>query len=480
MKKTSRFTAVHAWAFCLLAFLAPVTPLAAALSEGDILFSQAPEAVDSGYLSFYSSATEADGDEWLAADDFSGLTADIADIHWYGFMFNWNAWAGVDPAGTLFQITFYEDDSGSPGSVVAQFSDIEPAYEAYDVIYLGDTYRFDFDLPAPVSLAAGWVSIQSTYSPNGGSFAWRNSAEGTLNGVHSKNGGEFYYIFSMERPYGDNVAFTLTSRPSDQVIPSMAAPNIAEIILEAEGVNPQQSIGKGKNRVFINLIQETADFMGPGTDFDGVPKYILVGDPGEEIQSLNPEYWQAVLDFLNARIAYYGLGIGTLTYSFDDYVYGGEPEAIFAEDFTSSLQLDIPVGWGETAAYPNWFVYAAANAGGISPEMAFYWGPVFTGVSRLVTPEIDAGGFTGLELTFKHFVNDYSGGYTLKVQVSTDNGVTWTDAWSINPSGYIGPETVTVDLSAYDGQTFQLAWLFDGWSYAINWWFIDDVLVTGG
>ena len=481
MEKTSRFAAVFA-AVSSLAFFAPVTPLAAAVAEGDIVFEQAPAALDDEWFTFYNSATEADGDEWLAADDFSGITADIADIHWYGFMFDWNGWQAVDPAGTLFEITFYEDDSGSPGSIVAQFSDIEPAYVVYDEIYWGDSYRFDVDLPAPVSLSAGWVSIQSTYSPSGGSFEWRNSAEGNSNGVQSINDGPFDYPM-IARPDGDNVAFTLTSKTSSNiVIPSMAAPNIAQIILEAEGVNPQQSIGKGKNRTFINLIQLTAGFMGPQTDFDGVPKYILVGDPGEEIQSLNPEYWQAVLDFLNARIAYYGLGIGPLTYSYDDYSGGGEPGVVFEEDFTGALLGEIPFGWGATAATSlNWYAGNVNGAGGIAPEMVFDWEPSFSDISRLITPEIDASAFGNLELTFKHLVDNYSGLFYLKVQVSTDNGSTWADAWSIYPadSNNIGPETVAVDLSAYDGQTFKLAWVFDGYSYNIDYWQIDDILVTG-
>lgn len=482
MKKTFRLTTVLAWAIWLCVLLASVTPLAAALSEGDILFDQTPEPVDGGYLNFYSSDVFADGSEWLVADDFSGLTADIADIHWYGFLFDWTTFQGVDPAGTLFQITFYEDDSGAPGSMVAQFSDIEPAYVVYDMIYFGNLYRFDFDLPAPVSLPAGWVSIQSTYSPNGGSFAWRNSADGNLNGLQSENDGGFHFIYSEVRPDGDNVAFSLTARQTDQVIPSMAAPNIAEIILEAEGVDPQQSVGKGKNRISINLIQQTAAFMGPGTDFDGVPKYILVGDPGEEMQSLNPEYWQAVLDFLNARIAYYALGIGALTYSYDDYVYGGEPGVVFEEDFTGVLQGEIPIGWGVSAASSvNWSVADVNGAGGTAPEMIFSWSPSFIGLSRLITPEIDASAIGNLELTFKHLVDNYSGWFYLKVQVSTDDGSSWADAWSIYPTfiNDIGPESVTVDLSAYDGQTFKLAWVFDGNSYDIDYWQIDDILVEG-
>ena len=100
----------------------------------------------------------------------------------------------------------------------------------------------------------------------------------------------------------------------------------------------------------------------------------------------------------------------------------------------------------------------------------------------LVTPAIDASGYSDLELAFKQYVDDFQGlyfPYDLKVQVTTDGGSNWADAWSISPTANIGPETVTVDLSAYDGQTFQLAWVFIGYSYDIDHWYIDDIVVTG-
>jgi hypothetical protein len=276
-------------------------------------------------------------------------------------------------------------------------------------------------------------------------------------------------------------------RPTHTVVPSMAAPNIAEIILEAEGVDPQQSIGKGKNRTFINLIQLTAAHMGSQTDFDGVSKYLLVGEPGEEVETLNPAYWQAVLDFLNGQIAFYGLSIGPLSYSYADYVAdqngGTEPGIIFAEDFTSVLTGEIPAGWSQTAAYPNWSVYTASNyAGGTIPEMTFRWSPSFVGTSRLITPAIDAGAYSNLELTFRQMVDNfdsYNWPYILKVQVSLDGGTSWVDAWSVAPWGMISAETVTVDLSTYAGQSVKLAWVFSGDSYGINYWYIDDILVTG-
>jgi len=153
---------------------------------------------------------------------------------------------------------------------------------------------------------------------------------------------------------------------------------------------------------------------------------------------------------------------------------------IFAEDFTDVGYGEIPVGWNETAAYPNWGVSTDwSEAGGTAPEMVLSWEPRFDGISRLVTPEIDASAYSDIGLTFKHFVDHWGIPYTLRVQVSVDGGTNWADAWSVSPTGNIGPATVAVDLSAYDGLTFQLAWVFDGDSYNIDYWHIDDISVTG-
>ena len=88
-----------------------------------------------------------------------------------------------------------------------------------------------------------------------------------------------------------------------------AAPAIAGIILAAEETDPNQSTGKGKNKVTLNLISEVAQYMGTQTLFNGIEKSIL---DDEGIEVCNPAYWDAVLAFLNS----YGF---TFTYSLADY-----------------------------------------------------------------------------------------------------------------------------------------------------------------
>jgi len=144
----------------------------------------------------------------------------------------------------------------------------------------------------------------------------------------------------------------------------------------------------------------------------------------------------------------------------------------FYEDFSGVDVGEIPAGWDRT--HTNWGVTDSNNAGGEAPEMRFSWTPSGDDTFILTTPMIDASGASELELKLKHMVDDYDGGYTLKLQSSTD-GTTWIDEVVIEPVASIPAEEVTVDLDHLAGQAFQLAAVFIGDSYDINYWYIDDV-----
>jgi FlgD Ig-like domain/Fibronectin type III domain/FG-GAP-like repeat len=151
---------------------------------------------------------------------------------------------------------------------------------------------------------------------------------------------------------------------------------------------------------------------------------------------------------------------------------------LLMEDFSSSVP---PIEWyidglGQT----NWSSSATNNAGGSAPEAMLNWSPSFVGMSRMCSYALDTSGMTEIALEFKHNVNDYAGGYTLGVATSSD-GTTWNDVWSIVPAGAIGPETISVDITTADvgSATFQICFYLDGDSFQINYWYIDDVLLTG-
>jgi len=181
------------------------------------------------------------------------------------------------------------------------------------------------------------------------------------------------------------------------------------------------------------------------------------------------------------------------TVSDELYISNIAPDAL-AEDLNWNIQIQIPgvetlyesgfddaVDWTVSGG-TNWSVVSSNNAGGTPPEARFYWSPNVTGLQRIISPVINTTGYTNANLTFKHYVNDYAGGYTIGVATTSDGGTTWNTVWSTIPTGNIGPETyaVTVDNADMGSDQFQLCWFFDGISFDINDWYVDDVKLGVG
>lgn len=157
--------------------------------------------------------------------------------------------------------------------------------------------------------------------------------------------------------------------------------------------------------------------------------------------------------------------------------------SIFAEDFSSGSFP--PAGWTIVGGGDaNWVLRNTVNAGGAAPEISFGWGPpYFNGNSKLVTPEIPTAGYSSLLLEFNHFVWDFAGsGYSYKVETTSDGGITWNEVWSVSPTGDIPVETLTllIDNDDVGSDNFQLAFTFDGNSTQINYWYLDDIILSNG
>jgi len=198
---------------------------------------------------------------------------------------------------------------------------------------------------------------------------------------------------------------------------------------------------------------------------------------GNSEQSFNatssPSTPQAHMAIFNVSISSDG-GI-TGSGSFDVQIGG----YLIEEYFTSFP----PTGWTttSTSGQINWGGNNSNNAGGTAPEVDFYWSPATTAVQRLITMELNTTGSSTLALEFKHYLDDYSGGYSLRVETTSD-GTNWNTVWEINPTGNVGPETLDLDITTPDvgSSTFQLAFVFDGDSYNLDHWYIDDVILGGG
>jgi hypothetical protein len=154
-------------------------------------------------------------------------------------------------------------------------------------------------------------------------------------------------------------------------------------------------------------------------------------------------------------------------------VGGGWP---FFEDFSEVTPPAIPSNWHTN--YPsNWGTYNSNYAGGTAPEARFYYSPSATDDFRLYTDPFDTTGMASENLVFRHYVNHYTTPYTLKVETSID-GTTWHTVWSISPTASIPATQVTVPLTTSDGlgsSTFRISFTFSGYSFNINYWYVDDI-----
>ena len=156
----------------------------------------------------------------------------------------------------------------------------------------------------------------------------------------------------------------------------------------------------------------------------------------------------------------------------------GESVTIFSENFSSVAAGDLPTGW--TSTHTNWVVEDSDMAGGVAPELVFHWDPDSNDTFRVFTAPLNTTGFSVLNLSFDHYVYHYGTPYTLHVQTST-NGILWSDVWTIDPVSSIGPETIELLLTSSDGigsDTLYVGWTFDGDSYNINEWYIDDIVLS--
>jgi hypothetical protein len=156
-------------------------------------------------------------------------------------------------------------------------------------------------------------------------------------------------------------------------------------------------------------------------------------------------------------------------------------KSIFSEDFSRCTFP--PAGWSVIGdGTDNWSAEATINAGGVAPEVRFYWNPNFEGSSRLASPNIATSGYSTILLRFKHFLDDFggAGSYTLMVETTSDGGTTWNEVWSVeDPGANIDPEEKFILISNGDvgSDNFQIAFRFNGDSYQLNWWNIDDVVL---
>jgi hypothetical protein len=133
---------------------------------------------------------------WIVYEDFDGLTAPICHIHWWGVTVirENDTWYDGNPEGMVFDIIFYEDSDGEPGSEVFTFGDLIPEYVGTGIYYdysdkwpdaSFELYHFEADLGLCIDLPSGWASIISKYSPTDSLIGWIESSDGNSKLYHN-------------------------------------------------------------------------------------------------------------------------------------------------------------------------------------------------------------------------------------------------------------------------------------------------------
>ncbi|HNY63080.1 MAG TPA: T9SS type A sorting domain-containing protein [Bacteroidales bacterium] len=150
---------------------------------------------------------------------------------------------------------------------------------------------------------------------------------------------------------------------------------------------------------------------------------------------------------------------------------------LFTEDFSTGITNWTIVGDGQGA----WSSSNSNLAGGTAPELLLEWTSTsqFDGISRCMSPVINTTGQTILGIEFKQEIGLYAAGTTsYKLCTTIDNGTTWLEIWSITPNeDVLEVKNLIIDNAHVGNANFRFAFVFDGDTYDIWEWAIDDVTV---
>lgn len=150
---------------------------------------------------------------------------------------------------------------------------------------------------------------------------------------------------------------------------------------------------------------------------------------------------------------------------------------MFAGEILPACWIQQTAGNG---ALSSWTGSVSNNAGGTACEAKSTYQQVTQGSTRLVSPAFSTIGLTQLNLSFRHMLDDYGPGATLRVQ-SSSNGTTWTnEAWSMATvsNANIGPALINTTITSnLNSPTTYIAFTIEGNLYQYDYWYIDEVSI---
>lgn len=158
-----------------------------------------------------------------------------------------------------------------------------------------------------------------------------------------------------------------------------------------------------------------------------------------------------------------------------------EPVSIPFTDHFDYQAGSLPEEWQQTGdAAHNWIVEVSSFAGGSSPELSLNWDPSDTGMSRVVSYPILVDGYSNLTLSLKQYLDNFSinDNEVAAIDLSFDEGETWQALWETIVEQDIPQDIYEFPIAVpQDATLMRIGFRFQGNSYNINDWFIDNLSV---
>jgi len=151
------------------------------------------------------------------------------------------------------------------------------------------------------------------------------------------------------------------------------------------------------------------------------------------------------------------------------------------EDFSGNV---IPAGWEvQGLGQQHWSISTyPASVGAPAPYLHLTYYPGFVGITRMALPSFNTSGMTKLSLAFKQALYFFNTSYshTFGVAVSGDGGANWETVWSVFVTSDIYAQTVNLEIenAAVGSQQFRLCLFFEGESWGLWDWYIDNILLV--
>ena len=155
--------------------------------------------------------------------------------------------------------------------------------------------------------------------------------------------------------------------------------------------------------------------------------------------------------------------------------------AIFAQDRSILLRetfdaTSFPEGWStsETGA-DNWVISQTSKAGGDLNELKLSNTPQAVGITRVITKPVDLTGLSSVVISFRHYFDKKSAGGSIGIATSSNNGTTWSQAWTktySEASQYSVVESVSTPDMGKSNVLFCI--YYQGSTSNINGWYFDE------